>query len=317
MRNIYSNIFKINNKNISKAINLLKKKELVGVPTETVYGLTGNAYDRKSVRKIYKLKKRPSKNPLIIHYYNLNRLTHDVELNDSFYKLYKAFSPGPITFVLNKKKGSKISNLATANLKTVAVRIPKNKIIRKILKNLDFPLAIPSANKSTKVSPVSAEDVFSEFGKSIKIILKGRRSNIGIESTVVDLTTKIKVLRPGFISKKDISRILKKRVRNIGYNNKIKSPGMLKKHYSPGIPIKLNQKKSKDSQAFIVFGKKYKKGKNIFNLSKKSNLKEAAKNLYKTLRIIKQKNYKTIYVTKIPFKGIGFAINDRLKKASR
>ena len=317
MRNIYSNIFKINNKNISKAINLLKKKELIGVPTETVYGLAGNAYNRKTIKKIYKLKKRTSKNPLIIHYYNLNRLIDDVELNDNFYKLYKAFSPGPITFVLNKKKDTKISKLATANLKTVAVRIPKNKTIRKILKNLDFPLAIPSANKSTKVSPVAAEDVFNEFGKSLKIILKGRRSNIGIESTVVDLTSKIKVLRPGIITKKDISKILKKRVGNFNYNNKIKAPGMLKKHYSPGIPMKLNQRNCKNNQAFIVFGKKYKKGKNIFNLSKKSNLNEAARNLYKTLRIIKKKNYKMIYVTKIPFKGIGFAINDRLKKASR
>ena len=317
MRNIYSNIFKINNKNISKAINLLKKKELIGVPTETVYGLAGNAYNRKTIKKIYKLKKRTSKNPLIIHYYNLNRLIDDVELNDNFYKLYKAFSPGPITFVLNKKKDTKISKLATANLKTVAVRIPKNKIIRKILKNLDFPLAIPSANKSTKVSPVAAEDVFNEFGKSLKIILKGRRSNIGIESTVVDLTSKIKVLRPGIITKKDISKILKKRVGYFNYNNKIKAPGMLKKHYSPGIPMKLNQRNCKNNQAFIVFGKKYKKGKNIFNLSKKSNLNEAARNLYKTLRIIKKKNYKMIYVTKIPFKGIGFAINDRLKKASR
>ena len=317
MRNIYSNIFKINNKNISKAINLLKKKELVGVPTETVYGLAGNAYHGNAVKKIYRLKKRPNKNPLIIHYYNLKRLVHDVELNDDFYKLYKAFSPGPITFVLNKKKESKISNLATASLKTVAVRIPKNKIIRKILKNLDFPLAIPSANKSTKISPVSAEDVLSEFGKSLKIILKGKRSNIGIESTVVDLTSKIKILRPGFINKKDISKILKKRIRNTSYNNKIKAPGMLKKHYSPGIPIKLNQKRPRNNQAFIVFGKKYKKGKNIFNLSKKSSLNEAARNLYKTLRIIKKKNYKMIYVTKIPYKGIGFAINDRLKKASR
>tara|TARA_Y100001970_G_C14036464_1_gene751353 strand:+ start:93 stop:1046 length:954 start_codon:yes stop_codon:yes gene_type:complete len=317
MRNIYSNIFKINDKNISKAINLLKKKELVGVPTETVYGLAGNAYSENSVKKIYKLKKRPKKNPLIIHYYNYDRLIRDVEINKDFNKLYKAFSPGPITFVLNKKKGSKISKVATANLKTVAVRIPKNKIIRKILKKLEFPLAIPSANKSTKVSPVSAEDILSEFGKSLKMILSSKRSNVGIESTVVDLTTKIKILRPGVINQKDISKILKKRVGDINYQRKIKAPGMLKKHYSPGIPIKLNQKCAKNNQAFIVFGKKYRNGKNIFNLSKTSNLREAARNLYKTLRIIKQKNYKMIYVTKIPFKGIGLAINDRLIKASR
>ena len=110
MRNIYSNIFKVNNKNLSKAINLLKKKDLVGVPTETVYGLAGDAYSDIAVKKIYKFKKRPNKNPLIIHYHDIKSLKNDVELNDSFYKLYKAFSPGPITFVLNKKKILKFLN---------------------------------------------------------------------------------------------------------------------------------------------------------------------------------------------------------------
>ena len=147
MRNIYSNILKVNNKNLSKAINYLEKKELIGVPTETVYGLAGNAYSTKAVKKIYLLKKRPFKNPLIIHYYNLEQLRKDVELNDNFFKLFKKFSPGPITFVLKKKKKSLLSNLATAKLETVAVRFPKNKILRKILKSLNFPLAIPSANK--------------------------------------------------------------------------------------------------------------------------------------------------------------------------
>jgi L-threonylcarbamoyladenylate synthase len=104
MKNIYSNIFKVNNRNLSKAINCLKKKELVGVPTETVYGLAGNAYSSVAVKKIYLLKKRPFKNPLIIHYYNLQQLKNDVELNDDFHKLYKKFSPGPITFILKKKK---------------------------------------------------------------------------------------------------------------------------------------------------------------------------------------------------------------------
>ena len=210
MRNIYSNIFKVNNKNLSKAINLLKKKELVGVPTETVYGLAGNAYSDIAVKKIYKFKKRPNKNPLIVHYYNIKRLKNDVELNDNFYKLYNAYSPGPITFVLNKKKNSRISKVSTAKLKTVAVRIPRNQTIRKILKALKFPLAIPSANKSTRVSPVTAEDVASEFGNYLKMILKGKRSSIGLESTVVDLTSKVKILRPGFINQDNISKILKK-----------------------------------------------------------------------------------------------------------
>jgi L-threonylcarbamoyladenylate synthase len=317
MKNIYLNIFKVNNKNLSKAINCLKKKELVAVPTETVYGLAGNAYSSKVVKKIYLLKKRPFKNPLIIHYHSLQELRKDVILNDNFFKLYKKFSPGPITFILKRKKNSILSNLATAKLNTVAVRFPKNKTLRKILKSLNFPLAIPSANKSSHISPVSAEDVAEEFQSSVKIILNGGLCSIGLESTVVDLTSNPKILRPGLIDPTSISKILNKKV-SIGQRLKIiKAPGMLKRHYSPGIPIKLNQKKAKNNEAFIVFGKKYKKGKNIFNLSYKSNLNEAAKNLYKTLRLIKNKNYKMICVCLIPKTGIGLAINDRLNRASK
>jgi len=317
MRNIYSNIFKVNNKNLSKAINYLKKKQLIGVPTETVYGLAGNAYSKEAVKKIYLLKKRPSKNPLIIHYLNIEQLKNDVELNSVFYKLYQKFCPGPITFVLKKKKKSLLPNIATANLKTVAVRVPKNKTIRKILKSLNFPLAIPSANKSTYVSPVSAEDVVDEFGSSLKFILNGGNCIIGLESTVVDLTSGVKILRPGLINQSDVSNILKKKINTYKGSKIVRAPGMLRRHYSPGIPIKLNQKKAKINEAFIVFGKKYQKAKNIFNLSNKSNLKEAARNLYKTLRLIKKKNYKMICVSSIPKTGIGIAINDRLNRAAK
>jgi len=317
MRNIYSNIFKVNNKNLSKAVNYLKKKQLIGVPTETVYGLAGNAYSKEAVRKIYHLKKRPFKNPLIIHYFNLKQLKNDVELNSNFYKLYKKNCPGPITFVLKKKVNSLLPGIVSSNLKTVAVRVPRNKILRKILKSLNFPLAIPSANKSTHISPVSARDVVNEFGSSLKFILNGGSCTIGLESTVVDLTSKVKILRPGLISPSDISKILKKKI-NIYKGSKIlRAPGMLKRHYSPGIPIRLNQKKAKNNEAFIVFGKRYKKARNIFNLSNKSNLNEAARNLYKTLRLIKKKKYKMIYVSSIPKTGIGLAINDRLYRASK
>ena len=317
MKNIYSNIFKVNNKNLSKAVNNLKKKQLVGVPTETVYGLAGNAYSSKAVKKIYLLKKRPFKNPLIVHYHSLEQLKKDAELNSDFFKLYKRFSPGPITFVLKKKKNSLLSNITTAKLNTVAIRFPKNKALRKILKSLNFPLAIPSANKSSHISPVSAEDVAQEFHSSVKIILNGGLCKIGLESTVLDLTSKPKILRPGLISPANISKVLNKKT-FISHNSKIiKAPGMLKRHYSPGIPMKLNQKKAKNNEAFIVFGKKYKKGKNIFNLSSKSDLNEAAKKLYKTLRIIKSRNYKMIYVSSIPQIGIGLAINDRLRRAAQ
>ena len=316
MRNIYSNIFKVNNKNLSKAVNYLRKKQLIGVPTETVYGLAGNAYSKEAVKTIYLLKKRPYKNPFIIHYLNLKQLKNDVGLNKDFYKLYKKFCPGPITFILKKKKNSLLPGMALANLKTVAVRVPSGKVIRKILKSLNFPLAIPSANKSTRVSPVSANDVVSEFGSSLKFILNGGSCVIGLESTVVDLTSKVKILRPGLINPSDISRVLNKKINIYKGSKVIKAPGMLKKHYSPGIPIKLNQEKAKKNEAFIVFGKKYKKRKNIFNLSDKSNLKEAARNLYKILRLIKKKKYKKICVSKIPQTGIGLAINDRLDRAA-
>ena len=317
MKNIYSNIFKVNNKNLLKALNCLKKKELIGVPTETVYGLAGNAYSSKAVKKIYFLKKRPYKNPLIIHYYSLEQLKKDVELNENFYKLYKKFSPGPITFVLRKKKKSLLSNLATAGLKTVAVRFPKHKTLRKILKSLNFPLAIPSANKSSHISPVVAEDVVQEFNNSVKIILNDGHCKIGLESTVIDLISKPKILRPGLIEPKTISKVLNIKITVNNNSSIIRAPGMLKRHYSPGIPMKLNQKKAKDNEAFIVFGKKYKKKKNIFNLSYKSSLNEAAKNLYKTLRIIKNKKYKVICVCSIPQIGIGLAINDRLNRAAK
>jgi L-threonylcarbamoyladenylate synthase len=317
MRNIYPNIFKVNNKNLSKAVDYLKKKQLIGVPTETVYGLAGNAYSTKAVKKIYLLKNRPLKNPLIIHYFNLDQLRKDVELNADFYKLYKKFCPGPITFVLKKKKNSLLAAVATANLKTVAVRLPENKTIRRILRVLNFPLAIPSANKSTQISPVSAKDVASEFGNSLTFILNGGNCKIGLESTVVDLTSKAKILRPGLINPFDVSKVLNKKTKVHTGSKTIKAPGMLKRHYSPGIPIKLNQKKVKNNEAFIVFGKKYKKAKNIFNLSYNSDLNEAARNLYKILRLIKNKNYKLICVSSIPRRGIGLAINDRLSRAAK
>ena len=316
MKNIYSNIFKFNKNILHKTLKYLKKSNIVGLPTETVYGLAGSAYSKKAVEKIYSLKKRPKINPLIIHYYNLNKLSDDVEINKTFLKLYKKLCPGPITFVMKKKKSSKICSIATAKLDTVAVRFPSNKKTRIILSKLNFPLAMPSANKSTGISPVRALDVAEEFKNKIKIIIDDGNSKIGIESTVVDLTEKIRILRPGIISNKKISKILGKKIKIAKKHHKIKSPGALKKHYSPNIPMKLNQIKAKKNHAFITFGKNYDKAQNTFNLSRKSNLDEAAKNLYKIFRKIKKLNYKKIYVAKIPNKGAGVAINDRLKHAA-
>ena len=218
---------------------------------------------------------------------------------------------------MKKRKNSKVSKFANAKLKTIAVRFPKNKVIRSLLKKLSFPLAIPSANISTGVSPTEPLDVVDEFKNKVKFILNGGKSIIGLESTVINLSNKPRILRPGAISNIQIGKILKKKVSNIAGSKLIVSPGMLKRHYSPGIPMKLNSKKADYKAAFIVFGKKYKMKKNMFNLSKNNNLKEAAKNLYKILRKIKKLKYKKINVVKIPNKNIGIAINDRLKKASK
>ena len=316
MKNIYSNIFSFNKKTLHKSIANLKKGNVVGLPTETVYGLAGNAYSKKSVNKIYKLKKRPKFNPLIVHYFNYKNAEKEVVLNNNFFKLYKKFCPGPITFILKKRIKSKIQSFVTANLSTVAVRFPSHRVVRSILKKIDFPLAMPSANLSSGVSPVNAENVADEFKKNIKLIISDGKSKIGIESTVIDLTGKPKILRPGIISPEIINKILKTRINIARKNLKFKSPGMLKRHYSPGIPVLLNQKTFNTKHAFITFGKKYKNNKNYFNLSKKSNLKEAASNLYETLRKIKKLKFKKIYVVKIPNKGVGIAINDRLKRAS-
>ncbi len=167
MKNSYSNIRTFNKKNLKKTIDNLKKNEVVGLPTETVYGLGGNAYSKKSIVKIFKLKNRPKSNPLIIHYSGLNNVHNDVITNKYFENLYKKFCPGPLTFILKKKNNSKIHPIATANLQTVAIRFPKHKVIRSVLKKIDFPLAMPSANKSTSVSPVNAQDVYEEFQKKL------------------------------------------------------------------------------------------------------------------------------------------------------
>ncbi len=315
MENIYSNIYTFNKKILKKTIKLLKKGNIAALPTETVYGLAGNAYSNKAVNKIFKLKKRPTINPLIVHYLNTKNLEKDVILNDAFRKLYKKFCPGPLTFVLKKNVNTKINSLATAKLNTVAIRFPKHKIIRILLKMLNFPLAMPSANISSGLSPTTAQDVFKEFKKRINFIIDGGKCKIGIESTVVDLTQQPKILRPGIISPEEINKCLK--IELSKKKSKIKSPGMLKKHYSPGIPVVMGKRPKNGKFACVVFGRKYRSKNNYFNLSKTGNLREAAANLYKTLRKIKNMGYKKIYVSKIPDVGPGLAINDRLKRASK
>jgi len=303
--------------NIKKSIIFLNKNDCVAIPTETVYGLAANAYSNKAVKKIYTLKKRPKNNPSIVHYSGLNQLKKDCVLNKNFFILYKKFCPGPITFILKIKKESLISKFVTNNKKTVAVRFPKNKTTQKLLKILTYPLAAPSANISTRISPVSASDVREEFGKKIKFILNGGSSKIGLESTIISLVKKPTILRHGGIEIEKINKILKTKVKFQSKKNRILAPGQGKIHYSPHIPIRLNIKSPHKDEAYLLIKKRKLKNKNYFYLSKNQNLKEAGKNLYKTLRQIKKMNYKKISIEKIPKKGLGITINDRLIRASK
>ena len=308
---------KINLANIKKAKKILNKSECVAIPTETVYGLAGNAYSDKACKKIFKLKERPKNNPLIVHYYNHQNLKRDCFFNNNFIKLYKKFCPGPITFILNLKKDSSISKFATNNKKTLAVRFPKHPITRNLLKKLDYPLAAPSANLSSKVSAVSSNDVRDDFGKKIKYILEGGKSSIGLESTIVDLRNQPKMLRLGGLEISLIQKVLNKKFSINNNPLKISSPGQFKLHYSPGIPIRLNIKKIKKGEAYLLINKRKKTKSNYYFLSKNGNLKEAAKNLYSILRKIKKNKYKSIAVEKIPNKALGKTINDRLIRASK
>ena len=308
---------KINLSNIKKAQKFLNKRECVAIPTETVYGLAANAYSDIACKKIYKIKKRPKNNPLIVHYLNNQILKKDCNFNNDFLKLYKVFCPGPITFILNLKKNSKISEIATNKKNTLAVRFPKHPVTRNLLKILDFPLAAPSANPSSKLSAVSSSDVRDDFGKKVKYVLEGGKSSIGLESTIIDIRNKPKILRLGGLEVSAIEKTLKKKVTINNNPSKVSSPGQLKLHYSPGIPIRLNVKNIKRKEAYLSIKKMKQNKSNYYFLSKNGNLREAAKNLYSTLRKIKKNRYKSIAVSKIPNKGLGKTINDRLRRASK
>ena len=303
--------------NIKKAKDYLDKNHCVAVPTETVYGLAGNAYSNMSVKKIFNLKKRPKNNPLIVHYLDVSKLKDDCHIDDNFIKLYNHFSPGPITFILKLKKDSKISKFVTNKQTSLAVRFPKHPLFRKLLKVLDYPLAAPSANISTRLSSVKASDVIEEFGLKIKYVLDGGRCQIGVESTIINLLSKPTILRFGGLDISKIENILKKKVL-IKTNSKKKiAPGQFPLHYSTGIPLRINAKKPKKNEAFVLIKKRNTTFKNYYYLSKNNNLQQSAKNLYSILRKIKKDGYKKIAVEKIQNKGIGKTINDRLSRASK
>jgi L-threonylcarbamoyladenylate synthase len=307
---------------INQSAKIIKIGGLVAFPTETVYGLGANVFDKKALQNIYRIKGRPHDNPLIVHIENIKDLNILVkQIPKSALELTKKFWPGPLTIILKKSK--KISKIATAGLDTIAIRMPDNKIALELIKEAGVPVAAPSANKFTKPSPTLAKHVLEDFKNKIPLIIDGGQTNVGIESTVIDLTSKVpEILRPGEITKEDIEKVLGK-VEHGQYtaghsqSKKIKSPGMKYKHYSP------------KAKVILVYGKitkklinRYKGSSAKFEVNKvaiiRSNksIKLLAKNLFKKFREFDNKKIDIILIESIKEKGFGLSLMNRIKKAA-
>lgn len=300
---------------VTRAAQAIQAGSLVAFPTETVYGLGADATNDAAVACIFDVKKRPYFNPLIVHFSNQVSLTATVLLNEQANKLAQAFWPGALTMVLPRKSNCQVSLLASAGLKTLAVRIPNHPIAHSLIKAADTPIAAPSANCSGGISPSTALHVLQSLGENVNIILDGGPCKVGIESTVVDLSGPTPtLLRPGGIVCEDLEKVIGPIVQPNGSKGKIRSPGMQSRHYAPSIPLRLNAKKAKSGEAFLAFGST--EAAHNVNLSPVGDLKEAAANLFAMLRMLDQPNFKGIAVMRIPATGLGVAINDRLKRAA-
>ena len=306
------------NKNIEKAAKILEKNGLVAFPTETVYGLGASAISDEAVSKIYKTKKRPFHNPLIIHVASLEQAKNYGIFDYHSENLAKKFWPGPLTLLVNKSIGSQISSIATSNLQTVALRVPSHPVALDLLKRYKKPIAAPSANLSGTVSATNASHVFDDFGDNIEMILDGDKCAHGIESTIVDVRSEnIQILREGAITKDQIFKITKLELDDYD-GRKILSPGQLEKHYSPKARVRINVKKPNADEYFITFGQKDNNNHiNTINLSSTGDLYKFAHRLYACLRDLDNMNIKKIAISPIPDQGIGMAINDRIKRASK
>ena len=311
---------------IVEAANLINAGECVAIPTETVYGLAANALNGIAVAKIFDIKGRPSFNPLITHFDSLAMLSQYVHLNDDAAKLACAFWPGPMTLIVKRQSNCPISDIVTAGLDTIAVRIPSHRTALKIISESAVPLAAPSANASGEVSPTSATHVADSLGDKVKLIVADGSSVVGLESTVIDLSgDKAVILRPGAITSEDCKNVLGYDVHiDLGEDtNQPKSPGQLLKHYAPSTAIRLKAYDVKDGEALLAFGStKFMNVKNLpdthyINLSETGDLYEAASTLFSALRKLDKLNATCIAVMDLPNQGIGIAINDRLKRAEQ
>lgn len=311
--------------NILEAKKFLEQNKVIAIPTETVYGLAANIYDESAIRSIYTIKKRPLTNPLIVHIKSKEELHQYTSTTpEKAILLAETFWPGPLTLVLPKSE--KIPSYICATKDTVAVRVPSHEVTLQLLNSLSFPLAAPSANPSNRVSPTNAKHVKDYFENEIPFILDGGECDRGLESTIIGFENKEPVLyRLGALSVEVIEKIIGPiRIKNNSSTLPV-APGMFSKHYAPKTPLYIVndlatflEETSLSSLAYLGFNETYRhsKIKTTYLLSKNNDLKQAAKNLYKTLLTIDAKKYDAIITQLFPEKEQGKAINDRLKRAS-
>lgn len=311
-------------KNLALARDVLVQDGIVAIPTETVYGLAGNAYSETAVKQIFGLKKRPFFNPLILHIKSMECL-HSVakEIPEAAFKLASRFWPGALTLVL--KKQGHISDLVTSGMDTVAVRVPNHPVALKLLEQLDFPLAAPSANPFGSISPTTAQHVHHYFEETLSIILDGGACEKGIESTIIGFENDEPILyRHGAVSIEEIEKVVGKIKTVPEKSDKPKAPGMLSRHYAPNTETHLVTNISESIHAFsdkkiglLLFKENSQTQDCLFQevLSKTGDFDEAARNVYAALHRLDLSDVDVILVEKLPDIGIGKSINDRLKRA--
>jgi L-threonylcarbamoyladenylate synthase len=310
---------------IFEAKKFLEQGETVGIPTETVYGLAANALNQDAVIKIFSVKNRPHFDPLIVHTHSTAEIEKYVtDIPNTALLLMKAFMPGPLTLLLKKKEN--IPDLVTSGLETVAIRVPNHPLTLALLKELNFPLAAPSANPFGYISPTSAYHVYDQLHGRIPYILDGGPTEVGLESTIVGFeNNEAVVYRLGGLAVEEIEKVAGKVSLAVNESSNPQSPGMLKSHYAPQKKLRIiewdDAKRSniQNSNAGVIAFDKCVEGvdmKNQILLSMKGDLKEAAKNLFAAMRQLDNSEVEIIYAVKFPETGLGKAINDRLKRAS-
>jgi L-threonylcarbamoyladenylate synthase len=303
---------------IGEAARALRQGKLVAFPTETVYGLGGDATSDRAVAAIFAAKGRPSFNPLIVHVGSVSDAGQFAELGVKAQAVARSFWPGPLTLVLPRRRDCRISLLATAGLDSVALRVPSHKIAQTLLAMTGLPLAAPSANPSGRLSPTSADHVLADLGDKVEYVIDGGPCAVGVESTVLSLLEdRPHILRPGAVTADAIADVLQEPVpTDTGAADAAapRSPGRLASHYAPSLPMRLDAATAEPGEALLGFGPAAPK--DALNLSPTGDLREAAANLFAMLRRLDDPRYRAIAVMPVPETGLGIAINDRLRRAA-